>query len=1089
MTMRFFYYKNDVLPMRLLLIIIFFSSLGKLSAQVTTSGMSGFIKSASGEALAGASVTAIHEPTGTRFSDMTRAGGRFTILNMLSGGPYKISVTYVGYQASERTDVYLSLGDELRLDFTMNLLSSQMTEIVVTAGKTSRTIKNGASTNINIRQINTLPTISRSITDFTRLTPQAGPGNTFNGRDGRYNSIQIDGANFNNNFGLSSNSLPGGDAQPISLDAIEEISVNISPYDVRQGNFTGAGINAVTRSGSNKFSGSVYNYYRNENFNGTRVDTARLINQKTQSTTLGARLGGPILKNKVFFFVNGEVELRSFPGVNWLAAREGLTGPNVTRVKAEDLEGLSKYLKDQYGYETGPYENIGNFTSNNYKLLGRIDWNINDQHRLTLRYNYVRSKSDQLLNALSAPSPRAPSDRWSQNAMSYKNSNWIQEDIVGSWTAELKSKFGSNFNNQFLFTYSNIVANRTSNSRPFPFVDIRDGDLLDEAQNDAYISFGYELFAWNNAVKNKVYTFTNNFTYNTGKHSLSGGVTFEYLRFGNSFLRYGTSYYRYASISDLIDNRPPIGFALTYGYGGTDPVQELNVGQIGIYFQDEIKINDRFKLTVGLRTDKPVYLENPKDNPFVKEKTFKDLNGNPYVFDMGTWPKSTFLWSPRIGFNWDVEGDKRLIVRGGSGIFTGRLPFVWFTNQPGNSYALQATVEYLGSDALNYQFNPDPNFYRNQFAQEPGPLPQGASIAQVDKNFKFPQIWRTSLAVENKLFWDLMMTNEVIYSKDINAIFQYNANIAAPNAAFKGVDDRPRYTNRTAASIDPDIREAMVLTNTNQGEGFSFTTQISRSFKKGFYGQLAYSYNFTTDLSSNPGAQAASGWRGLTSVRGNNNLLDLSVSAFSIPHRVTGFVSKRWSYAGNTSATTISLFYQGSSSGRFTYIYGNDMNLDGDVNDLMYVPKNKEEASLFFASTPEGREDLEIFWAYLEQDKYLQSRKGSYTEPNGGLLPWVNRFDVKLLQDFYVKSGKTKHNFQISFDILNAGNLLNAKWGNQNRLVYNNGRFLQYNGRNDQGGAQFSMNKVNDQKPVRSFESDPTFLSTWSMQLGVRYIF
>jgi hypothetical protein len=1059
-------------------------------AQVTTSSISGVVKNAAGDGLTGATIIAIHEPTGTKYTEVTRSGGRFFILNMNSGGPYKVSVSFVGFVNEVKEDLQLSLGEDFKLDFAMRAAASQMSEIVVTAQRnTNRIIKNGAGTNINNRQITTLPTISRSITDFTRLTPQAGPNNTFNGRDGRFNSIQIDGANFNNNFGLSSNSLPGGDAQPISLDAIEEISVNISPYDIRQGNFTGAGINAVTRSGSNKFSGSAYSFYRNQNFNGQKVDTARLLNQESQTATFGARFGGAIKKSKLFFFVNGEVELRSFPGVNWLAARSGLSGPTVTRVRASDLDTVRSFLKQKYNYETGPYENLGNFTSNNYKLLGRIDWNINSNHKLTIRYNYVKSLSDQLLNGTSAPSPRASSDRWSQNSMAFENANWIQEDIVGSWTVELKSKLGKNFNNQFLATYTNIEANRTSNSEPFPFVDIWDGDIA--SGQDAYISLGYELFAWKNEVKNKVYTVTNNFSYTQGKHSITGGLSFEYLSFGNSFLRYGTSYYRYSSVSDFINGNAPIGFALTYGYNGKDPVQVLKAGQFAAYIQDEFKITDRFKLTAGLRFDLPIYFENPTANAAIATKTFQDLEGNPYVFDVGTWPKTNFLWSPRIGFNWDTEGDKSLIIRGGTGIFTGRLPFVWFTNQPGNSFALQATIEKLGSEAADYPFNPDPNHYRNSFPQSPDVLPAGASLAQVDKDFRFPQIWRSSLAMERKLPGNFVLIAEVIYTKDLNAILQYNANAAPPNGSFRGVDDRPRYTNRSAASINTDVREAMVLTNTNQGHGFSFTTQVNRNFSRGWYAQAAYSYNFTADLSNNPGSQAASAWTGLASVRGNNNLLDLGPSAFSIPHRVTGFISKRFEYFRKSLATTVSLFYQGSNQGRFTYIYSTDMNTDGVVNDLMYIPKNKKEAEAFFPATANGKEDLDAFWAYIEQDSYLKSRKGSYTEPNGALLPWNNRFDLKILQDIIVKSGNKKHTFQISADILNAGNLLNPSWGNQFRNVYASGRVLRYSGLGTGIVPQFIMNPVNEQnlKPARSFEPNPSLVSTWSMMLGIRYIF
>lgn len=1053
------------------------------NAQVTTSSMSGVVKNEGGEALAGATIIAVHTPTGTKYTSVTRNGGRFDILNMNSGGPYTVTVSFVGYQNAQRTDIYLTLGDEYRVDFNMSNNATQISEVVV-SGQRNRSVKSGASTNINNRQINTLPTISRSINDFTRLTPQAGPGNTFNGRDGRFNNIQIDGANFNNNFGLSSSNLPGGDAQPISLDAIEEISVNISPFDVKQGNFTGAGVNAVTRSGTNTLTGSVYGFYRNQNFNGKYAASTKLP-AATQSETksYGMRLGGPIIKNKLFFFVNGEREVRTYPGLNWLATRPGLSGANVSRTTAADLDAVSAFLKQNYNYETGPYENLGQFASENFKALGRIDWNINDNHRLTLRYNFVKSVNDNETNGSSAPNPRAASNRWSRNAMAYENANYGFEDIVSSWTLDFKSKLGKNANNQFLATYTNIETNRTSGSTPFPFVDIQDGS------GDQYISFGYELFSWKNEVKNKVITFTDNFSYTIGNHNLTAGASFDYLYFGNSFLRYGTGYYRFNSVNDFLTGAAPNAFALTYGYNGTDPIADLEFGQLAAYVQDEIKITDRFKLLAGVRFDQAIYLENPIDNPTIRTKTFRDLSGAPMTFDVGSWPKSKMMWSPRIGFNWDIQGNRDLIIRGGSGIFTGRLPFVWYTNQPTNSYALQATVERVGSAAASYLFNPDPNAYRNTFPQSTATLPSGASLAVVDKNFVFPQIWRNSIAFDKKLPWNMTLTMEAIFSKDINAILQYNANMATPNASFTGPDSRPRYSSSASRSIDGSIREAMVLSNTKKGGSFSYSALLTKGFTKGFYGQISYSFNYSLDVSGNPGSQAASAWSNLANYRGNNNLLNPSVSQYSIPHRITAVVSKRFEYLNKSLATTVSLFYEGSATGRFSYIYSNDMNNDGATNDLMYVPKDRQEAAIFFPATTAGIADADAFWAYVEQDKYLRKRKGTYTEQNGGLFPWVHTIDARLLQDFSLKAGGKKHTLQLSVDVLNFTNMLNRNWGNRYRQVYSNARILRWVSNTAGGVPQYAMNTVSSQKPAKTFETNPTVSSTWGMQVGLRYFF
>jgi len=1048
-----------------------------VTAQVTTSSMSGVVKAGDAEPLVGATVSATHLPTGTVYRALSRTGGRYDIQNMNPGGPYTVTITYVGYGQSQNTNINLNLGEEYRLDANLTATGNELESVVVTAN-TNRALKSGASTNISNRQITTLPTISRSINDFTRLTPQSGNGSSFNGRDARFNNITIDGANFNNNFGLSGNNLPGGDAQPISLDAIDVISVNISPYDVKQGNFTGAGISAITRSGTNTFTGSAYGFYRNQNFNGKKVGDVKLGALEESSTKIiGARLGGPIIKNKLFFFVNGEYENRSYPGLNWKAKRgAGDTAGNFTRVLATDLDAVSDYVSKQYGYETGSYENLGNFASKNVKGLGRIDWNINDNHRLALRYNYVKSTNDQTTNGTSAPNPRASSNRWSKDAMAYSNANYGFEDLVSSWTLDLKSKVSNRANNQFLATYTNIETNRTSGSSPFPFVDILEG-------GNSYISLGYELFSYKNEVKNKVITISDNFSYNVGKHNLTAGGAYDHMYFGNSFLRYGTSYYRFNSLNDFLTNQAPSAFALTYGYNGTEPIAELKFGQLALYAQDEVQITERFKLLAGVRVDKPIYLEQPPANAAIGQKTFADLNGNPYKFDVGSWPESQWLWSPRVGFNYDVEGNRNIVVRGGTGIFTGRLPFVWYTNQPTNSYGLQATVEVVGADAANYPFSPDPNKYASQFPQSASTLPSGASLAIVDKDFAFPQVWRSSLAFDKRLPWNLLLTMEAIYTKDINAIFQYNANMPAPNSAFaSGPDLRPRYSSSAARSVDASVREAMVLSNTDRGGGFSYTAQLSKNFSKGFYGQIAYSYNLTQDLSGNPGSQAASAWSNLNSVRGNNNL-DLAVSQFSIPHRVLAAFSYRFEYA-KSLATTISMFYEGTNQGRFTYRYSNDMNNDGLSNDLMYIPKDRTEAGILIPNAVEA----DAFWNYVQQDKYLKKNAGHYAESNGALLPWVNSVDLKVLQDFSFQAAGKKHTLQASLDMLNFGNFLNSNWGNRNRTTISNGGLLRYS--TTAGGIpQYTLNKVNGAYPLTTFEPSIGVTSTWGMQLGLRYIF
>jgi outer membrane receptor for ferrienterochelin and colicin len=779
-----------------------------MNAQVTTSSISGTIKDETNTGLEGATIRVINVPTGTVKITQSGKEGRYDVQNLYSGGPYTIEVTYVGKTIEPKKDIYLQLGNTEVVDFVSAATSTILSEVVVSTQTANRTIKNGTASNFNQRIINNLPNISRSITNIATLTPQAGANNTFGGRDGRYNNIQIDGASFNNNFGLSNSPLPGGAVQPISLDAIDEISVNVSPFDVRQANFTGAGINATTKRGTNRFQGSVYGFYRSEGFLG-REAVGQKVPSVVQSTSkiFGARVGGPIIKNKLFFFLSAEKEDRDAPGIVWKATRPGVTpDANTSRTNASDLDDVSNYLKTKYGYETGPYENLGNFFTKNQKILGRIDWNINTKHTASFRYNYSKTDDDQLLNGNSAPNPRSASNRWSQNSMSYENSNYANTNVLNSYGFELKSNFNSKFSNQFIATYTQANdPKRSTNSSIFPFIDILQG-------GDAYISAGYELFSYQNDVQNNTLTFNENLTYNTGKHSITGGLSYEKIYVKNQFLRYGTSYYRFASVNDFLTNQAPIAYGLTYPYAGQKPYVELDFAQASVYAQDEIKLTDRFKLTAGLRVDRPLFQNDLPANNAISALTFGDLEGNAKKVDVSKWPKERTYFSPRVGFNWDVEGNKEMIIRGGVGVFTGRFPFVWFTNQPNNSGVIQNTVE-VTSGLSNYLFNPDPNAYVSNFSTAPGTTSPG-SIAVVDPKFKMPQVMRISAAVDKNLGNNWSLTIEGIYNKDINALLQYNANQKAPIGMTAGPGSRPLFGNTNATlRYETYVSEAMVLTN------------------------------------------------------------------------------------------------------------------------------------------------------------------------------------------------------------------------------------------------------------------------------------
>jgi hypothetical protein len=1089
------------------MLLLLFLSVTTAFSQVTTSGMSGRVVSNSGEPLPGAAVVAVHVPSGTQYGTVTNAEGRFTLQGMRPGSPYKVDVSFVGYSTGKYSEITLLLGESFVLNVTLKESAIDVGEILVVGAKPSAfgTDKTGAATNISNEKITTLPSISRSISDFTRLSPLAGGSNAFAGRDGRLNNINIDGANFNNNFGLSTSNMPGGDAQPISLDAIEEVQINVAPFDVRQANFTGAGINAITKSGTNKLSGSVYSYYRDQNFNGRWVGSDTIPPKtKTSTKIFGGRLGGAIIKNKLFFFVNGEYESSPYPGMQYLAARSGLTGPNVTRVQASDLEDFSNLLKSKYGYETGPYENYGAFASENYKMLARVDWNINEQHKFTIRYNNVHSTNDQIVNGTSAPNPRASSNRTSMNAMSYQNTNYGFLNTVQSLVAELNSNFGGKFSNQFLATYTKIQDTRSSPSSEFPFIDIWDGS------GNAYMSAGYELFTYNNNVINNVLTFTDNFTYNLGNHTLTAGVSFEKLYFGNSYMRYGTSYYRfkdYAAFKDHLNGgaSKPIAYGITYSLlpGEDKPMAELDFGQLSSYLQDVFSVNEKLKLTYGVRIDLPIFMNDLIDNPAVAALSF----ANGEKMNLGAWPKSKILWSPRIGFNWDVKGDKSFKLRGGTGIFTGRLPFVFFTNQPTNSGMIQNTVEITTvSQLATLNFNPDPKSQLSNttlFPTTAGTAAPG-SLASVSPDFKMPQVWRSNLAADIKLPLNMMLTLEGLYTKDINAIIQRDANLAPsnPQLTFSGPDNRPVWTNSTAGRrINTAISNAMVMENTKKGYQYSFVALLSFPVVKNLEGTLGYTYTMAKDISGNPGSQAASAWSGNNSVRGQNDL-DMSYSQYMTPHRLVGSLSYKVEYT-KFMATNFSVYYSGYNAGNFSYRYSTDFNQDGVTADLIYIPKNPSEIT-FTNLTVGGitytpAEQTNAFFKYLEQDKYLSKHKGKYAERNAARYPWYNRWDAKIMQDFKFMVGKQLNTIQISCDILNAANLVSdvfrhfnildgANWGISKYLNVSNGAILR-SGTPVNNKPTFTMAAVNNQLPVKTFINNVSTSSTWGIQLGLRYIF
>ena len=1079
------------------MLIFLFISVMIYGQGATTSSLNGNITDSKGESLTGASIVAIHVPSGTQYATMTDNAGSYRIQNMRIGGPYTVTVSFIGYASSSYTEIILKLGETYVQNGQLNESTTTLKEVIVSAVLKNSILSSehsGTQTNVSSRDLAILPTINRSLVDFSKYTPQS-QGNSFSGRDGRFNTITVDGAAFNNNFGLSSNPLPGGNAQPISMDAIEEVSVRLAPYDVTVSQFTGASINAVTRSGDNTFKASVYTYQRPKSFTGSSVDGNHVAGANSSSLqNYGFRVGGPIIKNKLFFFLSGEYEQQSIPGVTWQPSTDGIAIPdqNISRTTEADMIRVKDYLMSTYDYDPGKYSNFDPFHNKNHKILARIDWNISNNHKFTLRYNDVVGTSDQQTNPNSGPPANLRnSGRISSQSLAFSNAFYGFKNTVRSITGELNSTFGTKISNKLLASYTYIQDTRTSPSSLFPFVDIWEG-------GDQYMSFGYELFSYNNNVVNKTLSITDNVTINLNKHTLTAGASFDRLFFLNSYIREGTSYYRYNSVDDFINGANPIGFGVTYGYNGNDaPGADATFGLGAIYGQDEWQVMPGLKITYGVRFERPFYLNKLQNNQAISDLTFADGK----KMDVGTWPESKIIVSPRLGFNWDVKGDRSLQIRGGSGVFTGLLPFVWFTNQPTNSGVIQVPEIGWGpgnTNLVGLAFNPDYKAFiaskPDLFPQSPGTLPNGSSLAQVAKNFKFPQIWRSNLAFDVKLPGDMVFTGEAIYSKDINAITQVNLNEAAPTGTMTGSDIRPYWTNSTVAKVVPSVSNAMELSNTKEGFQYSLTAQLTKNFRNGFSGMFAYTYTMAKDVTSNPGSSAYSAFSSNTAV-GSLNDPGLSYSYFATPSKLVGEVSYRIEYA-KMFATTFSLVYQGYQQGRWSYTYSNDLNGDGISSDLMYVPSSATDINFVAASGMTAAEQQDAFWAYVQKNKYLKSHEGKYTARFGEVKPWINLFDAKILQDVFSNFGTDhKYTLQISIDMLNIGNLLNNKWGTftYNPLAsYDNVRPLTVVTRGTSTTApvyKLNATSLDDFTSKTTLSKDISTASTWGCLLGIRLIF
>ena len=1075
-----------------------------LMAQITTSSMAGKVTldNANGEEVIGATVVAVHEPSGTRYTAVTNTTGRFSINGMRTGGPYNVTISYIGFQPKTVKGVTLQLAETYNLNVFLSEDATELAEVIV-SGKASKFAaeKTGAATNINSSQITNLPTVSRSITDVTRLSPYGGNGMSFAGSDGRNANFTVDGANFNNNFGLS-DKLPGG-GNPISIDAIEELQVVISPYDVRQTNFIGGGVNAITKSGTNTFKGSAYVYHKNENMQGDAVNRQQIqgAREKAQTTTYGFTLGGPIIKNKLFFFVNGE--MIKIPSIvnRWKGSDDGKSDPDnyISRTTNKDLEAVSKYMASKYGYDTGSWTSFPADESN-YKLMARIDWNITDRHKLALRYNYTKNNIWNSPNGTSMDGgTRMASYRMSQGSMSFANSMYSMENLVHSWSLDLNSRLTDNLSNQFLATISKLDDIRGTNSAEFPFIDItKDGDN--------YMALGYELFTWNNAVHNTIWNIKDDVTYYLGAHKIMAGVTFEHQMADNQYMRNGSGYYRYNITDDMyiggvlqpdmLFNSTPEVFCLTYGYDGeTAPAARVQFNRPGIYAQDEWNVNDKLKLTYGLRVD-GLFFNN---NDLMTNAAILNLDYNGRHIDTGKWPKNSITFSPRLGFTYDVFGDKTLKVRGGTGLFSGRLPLVFFTNMPTNGGLVQYQAQINAKNAAAKGFSMDTFAggpmtnvadmiaklqslgYPTTVSPEDGTVP--SAVNGVDPSFKMPQVWKTSLAIDYQLPVDFPFTVSVegIYNKTINAvsISDWSIKNVGGFARFNGADNRPIFPDDFRSGT-----KAFVLENTSRGYGWSANVTVNAQPADWISLMAAYTHTVSKEVTGMPGSAAESAFTYVPTYEGPNNI-KLHNSQYVTPDRIVASATLH-----DKCGNHYNFIYEAWRGGyNYSYMMQNDMNGDGYNYDAIYIPTDAEVQNNLFRFVSE--DDKTRFMDYVHQDSYLSKHQGEYAEAYSVYSPWVHRIDFGYKHDFKLNVGKTKHMLQLTFDMKNVLNFFDSSWGVAKYLnpeIGSEAKILKYEGVDAQGFATFSTPKSISGN-TKTWTTNYGIGQCWYASVGIKYYF
>jgi len=1080
-------------------------------AQVTTSGITGIV-SADGEEAIGATITARDTRTGAVYRGVTNIEGRYTLTGMKAGGPYEIEISYIGFQTATFSDVQLALGQNAVLDATLSEGSEMLQEIVVTAkaNNTMRSDRSGAVTNLNAQQMSAVPTVGRTMLDIMKMTPQSSSasGMAIGGGNYRQSSVTIDGASFNDSFGMEPSPLPGG-GTPISLDALEQMTVSITPYDVRQSGFTGGGVNAVTKSGTNTFKGAAYTYLTSSSLKGNRIGKVTLPVEDGHNSTYGLSFGGPIVKDKLFFFVNGEIEdnVISGPAVRAGDGSAPYT-PTNRRPQIGELESFAAYMEGTYGLGIGPWESY-NLKTPAYRLLARLDWNINDNHKLNVRFTKSKRKDSNPASASRSIGSNRTSIIYGGNQNSYGSntdygmsslsSRYYTEFHFTSLAAELNSKLGK-VTNALRATYSYQNQPRSNEyGESAPVVEI----VMDNGQGIyPYWALTGDLFTYNNVAKTKNFVITDEVNMQLGKHHLFGGLQFEHNWAANGYAQAAAGYYAFAATPEQVANGDWASvitkentrlFGITYGNNADHSpfVSEMKTNQWSLYLQDNWSISDRFRMSMGLRFELPSY-PDLKDN--FNEDYYKiDFGGQHYRTD--NVPDASISVSPRVGFNWDITGRQDLILRGGTGLFVGRLPFVWLISAVGNSGMGQTSYIASQTKGVIPTFTTSQKDMLQQIGAESKiAVPSSPTILSDD--LRMPKTWKTSLALDAKLPGDIDLTIEGILNKDLNPVVVSNRDFYWDGTSTVDLghgDVRPIMSYYDAGS------SAYVLENAGSKAYYmSLSAQLRKHFDFGLDLSASYTLSKAKSYSDGIGNQVSSAYNNYRYSVNAVNDNETGYATYVAPNRL--LFSASYTLKESEHATSrFSLIYDGYQYGYLSdyafsrYSYTFSANINGDAlapANLIYVPASRQELDTWdFAESTYGPNNMvytadmqrDDFWEYIQQDNYLRNRTGRYAERGGAKMPWHHQLDFKYLRDMSIQIGKTRHALQLGIDIMNLPNFLCKDWGLYKQvsetalLSYSKGKYI--------------YNTVDGERHLKTYENFQNLASAYQIMFTIRYLF